>query len=185
MTCIVGLVDKGTVYIGGDSSGVAGGQYLTTRADEKVFRNGQYLIGFTSSFRMGQLLRYSFSPPKPPDNTKKLFEFMVNEFVPSIRQCFKTGGFTQLANAQEKGGRFLIGVHGRLFLLDQDFHIGESRDNYMAIGNGFSIAEGALFATKDKAPKTRVKLALEAATKHCAQVIEPFVIKSAKGVKND
>jgi hypothetical protein len=38
MTCIVGLVDKGDVYIGGDSAGVAG-LSLSIRADEKVFGN--------------------------------------------------------------------------------------------------------------------------------------------------
>ena len=58
MTCIVGLVHEGVVYIGGDSAGV-GGMSLTVRADEKVFQNGEFLMGFTTSFRMGQLLRYS------------------------------------------------------------------------------------------------------------------------------
>lgn len=63
MTCIVGLVDQGNVWIGGDSAGV-GGYDLMLRADQKVFRNGDFLMGFTSSFRMGQLLRYKLSPPK-------------------------------------------------------------------------------------------------------------------------
>ena len=42
MTCIVGLVEKGNVYIGGDSAGV-GGYSLTVRADRKVFRNGDFV----------------------------------------------------------------------------------------------------------------------------------------------
>ena len=64
MTCIVGLVHEGTVFIGGDSAGVAG-LSLVVRADEKVFRNGDFLMDFTTSFRMGQLLRYNpDSPPK-------------------------------------------------------------------------------------------------------------------------
>ena len=41
MTCIVGLVHGGKVYMGGDSAGV-GGYCLTVRADEKVFRNGEF-----------------------------------------------------------------------------------------------------------------------------------------------
>ena len=63
MTCIVGLVHEGVVYIGGDSAGVAR-LSLTVRADEKVFRNSDFLMGFTTSFRMGQLLRYSLKPPR-------------------------------------------------------------------------------------------------------------------------
>ena len=53
------------MYIGGDRAGVAG-LSLTVRADEKVFQNGEFLMGFTTSFRMGQLLRYSLKPPPPP-----------------------------------------------------------------------------------------------------------------------
>jgi hypothetical protein len=51
MTCIVGLVDGGRVWLGGDSAGVSGWD-LTVRADRKVFRNGPYVMGFTTSFRM-------------------------------------------------------------------------------------------------------------------------------------
>ena len=75
MTCIVGLVHEGVVYIGGDSAGVAG-LSLTVRADEKVFRNSDFLMGFTTSFRMGQLLRYSLKPPRRhPDDD--IHQYMV------------------------------------------------------------------------------------------------------------
>jgi len=65
MTCIVGIQHDGRVYIGGDSAGVAG-YSITSRADAKVFTVGPYVMGFTSSFRMGQLLRYGLKAPKPP-----------------------------------------------------------------------------------------------------------------------
>jgi ATP-dependent protease HslVU (ClpYQ) peptidase subunit len=63
MTCIVGVNHNGNIYIGGDSAGVAGLQ-LQIRSDEKVFLTGDFIMGFTTSFRMGQLLRYAFSPPE-------------------------------------------------------------------------------------------------------------------------
>ena len=63
MTCIVGVVDNGKVYMGGDSAGV-GGLCIETRKQPKVFRNGDFLIGYTDSFRMGQLLQYKMSPPR-------------------------------------------------------------------------------------------------------------------------
>ena len=50
MTCIVGVAHKGAVYIGGDSAAVAGWA-LTCRADHKVFKNGDFVMGFTTSFR--------------------------------------------------------------------------------------------------------------------------------------
>ena len=52
MTCIVGLVENGKVYIGGDSAGVAGLD-VRMRSDEKVFTKGNMIFGYTSSFRMG------------------------------------------------------------------------------------------------------------------------------------
>ena len=65
MTCIVAVTDGQTVVIGGDSAGAAG-QELRIRADPKVFLVGSFAIGFTTSFRMGQILRYSAHLPEPP-----------------------------------------------------------------------------------------------------------------------
>ena len=45
MTCIIGLVENSKVYIGGDSAGVAG-YGLSVRADEKVFKKGDFIFGF-------------------------------------------------------------------------------------------------------------------------------------------
>lgn len=47
--------------MGCDSAGV-GGWHLQLRADPKVFHVGHFLIGYTDSFRMGQLLRFGEQP---------------------------------------------------------------------------------------------------------------------------
>lgn len=52
MTCIIGFIKNKKVYIGGDSAGV-GGSHVTIRRDSKVFKNGNFIMGYTSSFRMG------------------------------------------------------------------------------------------------------------------------------------
>ena len=57
MTCIVGLEHDGKVYMGGDSAAVGGMDVYPSRIP-KVFQAGRYLIGYTTSFRMGQLLQY-------------------------------------------------------------------------------------------------------------------------------
>ena len=57
MTCIVGLVDDGKVYMGGDAASVDG-YIVRTSALSKVFRNGPFLIGYSTSWRMGQILQY-------------------------------------------------------------------------------------------------------------------------------
>jgi hypothetical protein len=48
VTAIAGFVHKGSVWIGGDSAGVADYD-LHIRADQKVFVNGEFGFGFTSS----------------------------------------------------------------------------------------------------------------------------------------
>jgi len=174
MTCIIGLVDKNIVYMGGDSAGVAG-YTLTVRADQKVFKAGEFLMGFTSSFRMGQLLRYSLKPPKyHPDID--LFEYMVVDFVNSLRECLKSGGYAKKDKEEETAGTFLIGFHGRLFKIGSDYQVGESELPFDACGCGEEIAVGSMFSTSEMEPEDRIRLALSAAEQFSAGVRGPFTI---------
>jgi ATP-dependent protease HslVU (ClpYQ) peptidase subunit len=180
VTAIVGLVHEGTVYLGGDSAGVAGWS-LTVRADAKVFANGPYILGFTTSFRMGQLLRYAFEPPKPEG--EDLARFMATTFVDTVRETLKTGGWLRRDSEREDGGTFLVGVEGRLFEVHDDFQVGEPADGYTAVGCGHEIAVGALYATARSrmAPQRRVRLALEAAERFSAGVRGPFTYADTAG----
>ncbi len=178
MTCIVGLQEKGKVWVGGDSAGV-GGLSMTVRADRKVFRNEDFLFGFTDSFRMGQLLRYRFKPPRhhPSDDTEK---FMTTDFVDAVRECLKTYGFAEVKDGTEKGGTFLVGFKGTLFFVDNDYQIGMSTHPFDAVGCGQDIALGAMLATgrAKLKPRDRIRLALEAAQEFSAGVRGPFYIES-------
>jgi hypothetical protein len=176
VTAIVGLVHDGRVFIGGDSAGVAGYQ-LTVRADQKVFRTDRYVFGFTDSFRMGQLIRYSFEPPAPPT---RLDKFMSTTFVDALRSCLKEGGYARKDSEQESGGTFLVGVAGRLFRIGSDYQVGESVDLYDAVGSGDDLALGALYATPGQPPKERIRIALGAAERFSAGVRRPFVIVATK-----
>jgi ATP-dependent protease HslVU (ClpYQ) peptidase subunit len=181
MTCIVGLVDKGKVYIGGDSAGVGGsGQYsLKVRNDRKVFRNGDFVMGFTSSFRMGQLLAFAMSPPKPREGDD-LMAFMVRDFIGCARQTLKDGGFAKAVNSEESAGTFLVGFRGRLFHITDDYQVGESSQPYDACGCGDQLALGSLFSTPNIIdPRERVLEALAAAEAFSAGVRGPFHMESA------
>lgn len=180
LTCIVALEYNNRVYIGGDSAGVAGYD-LTVRADEKVFTNGEYVMGFTSSFRMGQLLRYAFDPPEPPEDPAKMDRFLVVDFIDEIRECFRDGGYGKIQEGEhQRGGTFLVGVRGKLYTIDSDFQVGKPSDGYAAAGCGETYALGSLHASaqKMKDPKARVRLALESAAYFSAGVCGPFVIQS-------
>jgi len=176
MTCIVGLVDGGKVYIGGDSAGV-GGYSLTVRADRKVFKNGDFIMGFTSSFRMGQLLAHAFTPPARHAGID-VYKFMVTDFVNAVRDCLKAGGYATKHDEVESGGTFLIGYEGRLFNIQDDYQVGENLDGFDACGCGCEIAFGALYANRTAKPRDRVRIALEAAERFSAGVRAPFHIVS-------
>lgn len=172
MTVIVGLVHKGRVHLGGDSAGVAGYQ-LTIRRDPKVFRTGPYVMGFTTSFRMGQLLHHALEAPHP---TGCLDRFMVTTFVDALRTCLKDGGWARKESEQEQAGLFLVGIHGRLFTVDSDYQVGEPADGYAAVGCGDELALGALHATAALGlrPRERLAAALAAADHHSAGVSGPY-----------
>lgn len=182
MTCIVGLIDNRNVYIGGDSAGI-GGYSLTIRADEKVFINSGFIMGFTTSFRMGQLLRYSLKPPiYHPD--VDLFQYMVTDFVNSIRDCLKNGGYAGREKETEFAGTFLVGFKGRLFKIDSDYQVGEPLQCFDSCGCGEDVARGAMFANTNLNPEERIKQALEAAETFSAGVRRPFIVKTIKEALN-
>lgn len=143
LTCIVGLVKDGTVWIGGDSAGVRWTS-LYIRADEKVFTKPPFVFGFTSSFRMGQVIRYCIQFPVPPLDKEFLMQYMVREFTNTLRAGLKETGFLKKENEVEQGGEFLVGIGGRLFLVHSDFQIAEMRTPGAACGCGEELALGAL-----------------------------------------
>lgn len=176
MTCIVGLVHEGVAYIGADSAGV-GGLDITIRADRKVFKNGEFLMGFTASFRMGQLLRHAFTPPYRRHDVE-LEKYMVTEFVDAVRSCLKTGGFAAKNSEVERGGDFIVGHAGRLFTIESDYQVGEPTREYAATGCGYAYALGSLHSTRGQKPEDRIRAALEAAADGSAGVAPPFHIES-------
>ena len=156
MTCIVGIIERENdrIIIGGDSAGV-GGYDVTIRKDPKVFRIGDFVFGCTSSFRMIQLLRYSFEPPdvaaplvgfSQGPETEDIFKYMCTAFVNRLRRCLSEGGYRKRKDEVEEGGQFLVGYKGRLFLIAEDFQVSESHEPFASVGCGSSYALGALKA---------------------------------------
>lgn len=180
MTCIVGIVHKGAVYLGGDSAGV-GGLFLHVREDRKVFEKDGFVFGFTSSFRMGQLLQHSFvAPPARPSDEP--FAYMCTAFVDAVRACLKAGGYAKKDSEVESGGTFLVGYAGRLFRVESDYQVAETVDGYDAVGCGAEVALGSLFTSKSASPAKRIETALEAAHNFSAGVRPPFHVVTL-GVK--
>jgi len=164
MTCIVGIVDQenNRVVMGADSAG-ADNYDVTIRKDLKIFKVGKFVIGCTSSFRMIQLIRFSFYPPEV--GSMDIYEYMCTAFIHCLRGTLKDGGFLQKENEEESAGTFLVGYQNRLFQIHDDLQVAESVKNYDACGSGKYYALGSLWTTDNlgTSSENRVRLALECA----------------------
>lgn len=176
MTAIVGIAKDGKVYIAGDSAGVSDLD-VTVREDTKIFQNGNMIFGYTSSFRMGQLLRFKLKIPKQKcDND---LEYMVTDFIDAVKSCFKKNGYSKIENNTESGGCFMVGYKSALYVIYDDFQVGKSKIQYDAIGCGEKYCLGSMYSTSnEKDPKKRLITALESAEKFSGGVRNPFNIIS-------
>ncbi len=174
MTCIVGIEHEGGVLIGGDSAGVSGLDMML-RADAKVFRNGPAIFGFTSSFRMGQLLRYSLKVPT--GFVRNTDRYMATKFICAVRKCLGDGGYARKKEGEETGGTFLVGIVGKLYRIEDDFQMGRTMGGIDAVGCGASYAMGAMFVARGK-PQHRAEVGLRAAVAFSGGVRPPFVFES-------
>lgn len=180
MTAIAGLIHKGKVYIGGDAAGVEA-YSLQRRKDPKVFVVRDFVIGYTSSFRMGQLLRFHLNPAKPTEKQDP-FEYMVCSFVPAVRTTLKDNGYLRVDSNVETGGTFMVGWRGELYCIYSDLQVAQVQEPYAACGCGEGSVLGSLHATTTIrsaiAPKRRIELALQAAEAFSAAVRGPFTVLS-------
>jgi ATP-dependent protease HslVU (ClpYQ) peptidase subunit len=201
MTCIVGVISKNNdIVMAGDSAGVAGFS-MSVRKDDKVFVRDGYIIGFTTSFRMGQLLKYDLEilPSHVGVKDKDLHGFMVTDFIPAIKDVFERGGYIQEtvdedSKGEDKGGTFLVGTRGKLFIVADDFQVGESIHGFNSVGCGEDIALGALFGMTKIMPllknptmqqaKAMAMIALESAQEYSAGVRMPFTLECLKNSGN-
>ena len=187
MTCIVGLVDQGKVWMGGDSAAVSD-SFTMSRKDPKVFKNGDFIFGFTDSFRMGDLLQHSLVVP-PPGDDGYTREYKCTDFIAALRLCLIEGGFSEVDNNVETGGNFLVGVGDKLYEISSDYQVGQYINDYMCVGCGDNHAMGALYAIEVLSPditrkgliptpEDKVKIALAAAAEFSWWVKEPFHVIS-------
>lgn len=190
MTCIVGVIEGGNIYMGGDSAGVAGNYRIQARKDLKVFRytdesNNQFLLGFCGSFRLGQLLMTSLEFPRLDGYIP--FEYMVTQFVPAVKTLMSENGVERKKEevVSLNNSSFLVGIKDNkgdcyLFEVQDDYQVVELIVPYASCGCGADLALGALNILwgTDIEADVIVEQALLTAEKFNAGVRRPFNIIS-------
>ncbi len=177
MTCIVGVIHNGKVWMGGDSAGTSMNMNQRIRADKKVFIKNDLIIGFCGSFRMGDLLKHTLKIPNT-DDVVDPDTFMVNQFVDSLRDLLETENKRAGLSGNDKlFPSILVGFHGRLYNIESDYQCGRPEDGYDSVGSGSSVAVGSMHGSKFiSSPRRRIEIALEAAARNDAAVRPPFHI---------
>lgn len=173
MTCIIGLVENGKVYMGGDSGAGCDWNPCTIITHPKVFRNGDFLIGYTASFRMGQLLEHHLSV-EPKQVGMSDMAYMVRVFIEAVRKCFRDFAFSEIENSKEDGGQFLVGYNGNLYEVFYTFQIHQWDSSYWACGSGIEKALVAMHLLKHLPPRERIEQSLVAVAKFSRWVTAPF-----------
>lgn len=183
MTCIAAIIDKNKTYIAADSMGFDHSS-RTRRKDHKIFMkhtslNQPFMIGFTSSYRMGQILKYEFTPTGYSEDDKSeedMHRYMVKSFVKEIKEIFKDNGYGSIKDGEDsRGGKFIVAIRDKLFLIESDFQVGIPLEKYTACGSGEDYALASLYTSERMhkakySPTDRLQLAVETAIEHCNTV---------------
>lgn len=173
MTCIIAIEEEGVVYMGSDAA-ASGDGLVGIVTSPKVFHNGPLLIGYTDSFRMGQLLQYTLEAPIE-SMTWDVDRWVSVDLMAAVRTCFEENGYEVSKEGRVEGGQFLVAVAGRCYEVQDDYSALRYSSGEYSVGAGASHAMGSLHSTREWEDQwVRLEAALDAATEHVLGVDPPF-----------
>lgn len=134
MTVIASIIDNGIIWMASHQQSTS--HIRLIQESNKVFRNGDFLIGVAGMTRVSDLLRHSFEPPKRHPDTD-LTKFMVTDFVNAMRVCLQNGGQLENSKGVESAWHsIVVGYQGHIFIIDGAFAVVRSNVPWMATGSG-------------------------------------------------
>lgn len=177
MTCVVAITDGHRLVFAADSAAtnLQTGEIYNLE-NEKIFFCGPWLVGHTTSYRLGQVLRHQVDWPIPPPELADLEGFITTQVMDVVRKALGKAGARRRKQNAEFGGAFLLGLRGRIFAVADDFSVVRLKAPFAAIGHGRFLAYGALHALQDRTTDLEeiCRIALEAAEGYDPTVRRPF-----------
>lgn len=158
MTCIIAHTDGVSSFLAGDKLG-SNGFTKTVQTEPKVFekefiklhddgltRTKEVMaLGYTTSFRMGQLLNYNLNLPEQ-DASQTFSQYLVLKVIPIIRQMFKEEWGARDASQDVGGGQFIILHNHTIYEVQEDFSVLQPKTRITAVGSGTYHAIAAMQA---------------------------------------
>lgn len=139
--------------------------------------NNELLIGVTGSMRGIQLLEYQWTLPERSVCISDK-EYIIVDIVNSIKDLFITHCYGIKQEEQElQDDQFMIGYKGEIYLLDTNYQIITTQNDYAAIGAGAPYAFGFMYSERGFGFVDYEKIvsgAVEVACEFCNSCCEPI-----------
>jgi len=117
----------------------------------KLAQNGNYIIGAAGDVRAINILHHVFQPPTPPQNlrSRKLDQFFTSKFVPSLRECFDSQGYSvpereDKEHIAEQGSSIIVAINSQIYVVESDYSWSSEASGLYSLGSGSSFALGAM-----------------------------------------
>ncbi len=179
MTCIVGFIDKGVTFLGGDSlaSDSYNGNTILQKKVLKLRNSKNAIIGFSGSVRDLNLLQYAENLIDPRDEPNIDEKYLVTKFILNEISLFNTNGRNRIDKGiNDNDSYFLLGYKDKLWKIDFNYAVSSVQRNYDAIGCGFEFALGSMYSTEGLSPVERIHKALQSASKFSVRCASPYYI---------
>ena len=186
MTCIIGIKEKGKVWMGSDklcSNGHTKHIFQQPKINYIYWNNKpEFLVGVTSFnphvMNLFFCNNYFTGEPLTNDPLKNI----VNYLIPEIRKLLKDNDcyMKHEEGHQSIGSYFLISHKEKLFTMDPQFFVNESVENFVATGSGEEVAFGCLEILNELSytPEQKIEKTMKIVSKHISSVSEEFDILS-------
>lgn len=158
-----------------DSHGTATQSMSLKEMGFKVAQNGRWLMGVAGDVRAINILTHSFNPPTPTASMRgrKLDHFVTTKFIPALRSCFDTEGYSSpitddSEHQAEHGSVVMAAINGTIYVIDGDYSWMSDSFGVYAIGSGAQFALGSLATAIPTGGKVGLGTARQAALKAIA-----------------
>jgi hypothetical protein len=155
VTLIIAVKTSDGVIIQGDKNGFSGWGEVSRRHDAKVFIKGAWGIGFTTSYRMGQILRDKLTG----DIAKGGMEAAAFALVEEARAELEKNHYSKLENNQAEGGTWIATEGSHIICIQDDYAYNVVADDYCCVGCGARYASAIMEYTKKEDALTRLDAA--------------------------
>lgn len=146
MTCCIAykIHNKGIILVA-DRAGTDEDENQIIRRDPKIFKIGKFMFAISGSFRLRDILMYDFVLPKKL-KVESIDRYMRTKFINKFRETCISKGIVKKIDDEEDQliGNVLVCYEDKIYQIESDFQVGESVDNFAAIGSGSQLALGAL-----------------------------------------